>query len=98
MEMLPEIFTTGDLLLSFVLFAGGVTLNWLHKCWTLDIKFKAYWTEYGNRSITTIVTCVIAYFGLIGAEVLDPITYFMTGYMCDSLINRPPVVSTSSRQ
>lgn len=98
MEMLPDVFTTGDLLLSFGLFTSGVILNWLHKCWTLNINLKSYWIEYGNRSITTVVTCVIAYFGLIGTEVLNPVTYFMTGYMCDSLINKPPVVSTSTRK
>lgn len=97
MEMLPDVFTTGDIILSFVLLASGVVLNWLHKCYTLDVSWTAYWTTHGGRSIMTISACIMTYFGLVGAEVLDPITYFMSGFMCDSLINKPPVVSTVTR-
>ena len=98
LEMLPDAFTFGDYVLSFALLAFGVVLNWLHKCYSLDIAWAAYWSTYKGRSISSIAVCVVAYFTMISAEQMDPIMYFMTGFMCDSLTNKPPVVSTRSRK
>lgn len=97
MELFPDVFTLGDILLSLVIFAGGIILNWVQKCLTLNIDSTAYWTEYGARSITSVAAGIVAYFGLLQAEQMDPAIYFMTGFMCDSLINKMPVVSTRPR-
>lgn len=97
-EMLPDTFTLGDYILSFSLVVLGVILNWLQKCYSLDIEWTAYWSTHRGRSVGSIAVCVVAYLSMLAAEQMDPIVYFMVGYMCDSLTNKLPVIPMKSRK
>lgn len=86
---------TGDSLLAIcinlIVFMSGLFLNVYRRVAQEDITLRQYWELHKTRSIASIGTLALTFFGITLMTPDAPLyAYFSMAYMGDALANRAP--------